>query len=169
MAHLSSVGTLHAGLGGAQAPAWLQPPPTSDTLRWCRQLPALMSFQGPHCSPGIHRLRPPAAKPTSVSRKALALLRSSGVVARHHMERGVTFLNFYIEIPTLQVKHGSPKHIHFHFINNLKCQCAGLSDCVTQIVRLDLIIGRPRDVICEGETQEYACMPPLPLRVRPQT
>lgn len=166
-AHLCSVCTLHAGLGGAQAPAWLHAPPTSNTFQWCRQLPALMSLQGPHCSPGIHRLRLPAAKPTSVSRKAFALLRSSCVVARHHTEGGIVFLNFYTEIPMLQVKHRSSKAYSFPLHQQLKMPV--LTDCVTQIVGLDLIIGRPRDVICEGETQEYACMPSSLLKAGPQT
>lgn len=118
-AQLSSMFILHAGLGGAQAPAWLQPPPTSDTFQWC-QLPALRSLQGPHHSPGVHRLRLPAAKPTSVLRKALALLRSSGGVAGHQKERGVMFLNFYTEIPMRQVKHGSSKAYSFPLHQQLK-------------------------------------------------
>ena len=122
---------------------------------------------GPHCSPGIHRLRLPAAKPTSVSRKAFALLRSSSVVARHHTEGGIVFLNFYTEIPMLQVKHRSSKAYSFPLHQQLKMPV--LTDCVTQIVGLDLIIGRPRDVICEGETQEYACMPSSLLKAGPQT
>lgn len=119
-AQLSPVCILHASLGGAQAPVWLQLPPTSDTLQWCRQLPALRSLQGPHCSPGVHRLCLPAAKPTPVSRKALALLRSSGRVAVHQKERGVMFLNFYTAIPMRQVKHGSSKAYSFPLHQQLK-------------------------------------------------
>lgn len=118
-AQLSLVCILHASLGCPQAPAWLQLPRTSDTLQWC-QLPALRSLQGPHCSPGIHRLPLPAAKPTCVSRKALDLLRSSSGVAGHQKERGVMFLNFYTEISMRQVKHGSSKAYSFPLHQQLK-------------------------------------------------
>lgn len=67
----------------------------------------------------------------------------------------------------LQVKHGSSKAYSFPLHQQLKMPV--LTDCVTQIVGPDLIIGRPRDVIREGETQEYACMPSSLLKAWPQT
>lgn len=51
-------------------------------------------------------------------------------MAQHPVKTGITFLNFCTKISTL-LNTGLSEHIHFHLINNLKCQCLRLSDCIT--------------------------------------
>lgn len=125
-----------------------------------RDLTALQAFTGSLCllpsPPACH------GRPWTCSEAAVGWLAT-------RRKEGSCFSTFIPKYQCDRLNMGLPKHIHFHFINNLKCQCTGLSDCVTQIVGLDLIIGRSRDVICKGETQEYARTLSSLLKARPQT
>lgn len=155
------------------SPCWHQrgfsyhPPPTpsSGVVRFLlsgasRGLTALQAFTGSVC---LLPSPPPChGRPWPCSEAAVGWLAT-------RRKEGSCFSTFIPKYQCDRLNVGLPKHIHFHFINNLKCQCTGLSDCVTQIVGLDLIIGRSRDVICKGETQEYARTPSSLLKAWPQT
>lgn len=127
--------TLHARLGVSQLLVRLQPQPTSETPNLCHRLPAswpqgqsplllqgckaLSTFNGSEL-PLQERLAPAQKHPCK------------RWVARRQVKTGIMFLNFFTpKYQPSQLNTGLPKHTHFHLINNLKCQCPGLSDCIT--------------------------------------